>query len=97
MRFASWRPAIVQTMNVPSQDVISRDNISVNVLSPHLPLWSEGGAYFRQANDGENYSGWRMSGEIIGDAAVVIEATTLLARGQFKRANISRIRSNTPV
>jgi len=49
-----------------------QDKISVNVLSPDLPLWSEGGAYFRQRSGSENYSGWRMSGEIIGDAAVVI-------------------------
>jgi NAD(P)-dependent dehydrogenase (short-subunit alcohol dehydrogenase family) len=46
--------------------------ISVNALSPHLPIWSEGGAYFRQRSGNENYSGWRMSGEIIGDAAVAI-------------------------
>ena len=48
------------------------DKISVNVLSPHIGLWSEGGAYFRQMSGDENYSGWRMTGEIIGDASVVI-------------------------
>ncbi len=48
------------------------DRISVNALSPHLPIWSEGGAYFRQRAGNENYSGWRMSGDIIGDAAVLI-------------------------
>jgi len=51
---------------------VFRDRISVNVLSPHIGLWSEGGAYFRERSGGEDYSGWRMSGEIIGDAAVVI-------------------------
>ena len=49
------------------------DNIAVNVLSPHLALWSEGGHYFRTlGGDSPSYSGWRMSGEIIGDAAVFI-------------------------
>lgn len=51
---------------------VSQDKISVNVLAPHVPIWSEGGAYFRQLSGSENYSGWRMSGEIMGDAAVVI-------------------------
>ena len=51
---------------------VHQDQISVNVLSPHVPIWSEGGAYFRQRAGAENYSGWRMSGEIMGDAAVVI-------------------------
>jgi NAD(P)-dependent dehydrogenase (short-subunit alcohol dehydrogenase family) len=48
------------------------DRISVNALSPHLPIWSEGGHYFRTMSGEPAYSGWRMSGEIIGDAAVVI-------------------------
>jgi NAD(P)-dependent dehydrogenase (short-subunit alcohol dehydrogenase family) len=51
---------------------VFQDRISVNALSPHLPIWSEGGAYFRQRSGTENYSGWRMSGDVIGDAAVVI-------------------------
>ncbi len=51
---------------------VFEDRISVNALSPHLPIWSEGGAYFRQRSGSENYSGWRMSGDIIGDAAVVV-------------------------
>jgi NAD(P)-dependent dehydrogenase (short-subunit alcohol dehydrogenase family) len=51
---------------------VFQDRISVNALSPHLPIWSEGGAYFRQRSGNENYAGWRMSGDIIGDAAVVI-------------------------
>lgn len=48
------------------------DRISVNALSPHLSIWSEGGHYFRGASGEPDYSGWRLSGEIIGDAAVVI-------------------------
>ncbi|MGK2965371.1 MAG: SDR family NAD(P)-dependent oxidoreductase [Tepidiformaceae bacterium] len=48
------------------------DRISVNVLSPDLPLWSEGGHYFRTQSGEPDYGGWRMTGEIIGDAAVVI-------------------------
>jgi citronellol/citronellal dehydrogenase len=48
------------------------DRISVNALSPHRVLWSEGGHYFRTQGGTPSYSGWRMSGEIIGDAAVVI-------------------------
>ena len=51
---------------------LSKDRISVNALSPHLPIWSQGGHFFR-SNEGEpDYSGWRLSGEVIGDAAVVI-------------------------
>jgi citronellol/citronellal dehydrogenase len=46
--------------------------VSVNALSPHLPIWSEGGHYFRTRGGEPDYAGWRMSGEIIGDAAVVI-------------------------
>ncbi len=52
------------------------DGISANALSPHLPIWSEGGHFFRSgagSGGGEpDYSGWRLSGDIIGDAAVVI-------------------------
>ncbi len=48
------------------------DKISVNALSPHLINWSEGGHYFRTQSGEPNYSGWRMSGAIIGDASVVI-------------------------
>lgn len=48
------------------------DGISVNALSPHLSIWSEGGHFFRGASGEPDYSGWRLSGEIIGDAAVVI-------------------------
>ena len=48
-------------------------NIAVNALSPHLLLWSEGGYYFRTLGGGTpSYAGVRMSGEIIGDAAVRI-------------------------
>ena len=51
---------------------VFEDKISVNALSPHLPIWSEGGHFFR-SNQGEpNYGGWRLSGDVIGDAAVVI-------------------------
>jgi NAD(P)-dependent dehydrogenase (short-subunit alcohol dehydrogenase family) len=46
--------------------------ISVNALSPHLPIWSEGGHFFRTRGGEPSYAGWRMSGEVIGDAAVVI-------------------------
>ncbi|MGH2586555.1 MAG: SDR family oxidoreductase, partial [Dehalococcoidia bacterium] len=48
------------------------DHISVNALSPHRPIWSEGGHYFRNQAGEPAYTGWRMSGEIIGDAAVTI-------------------------
>jgi citronellol/citronellal dehydrogenase len=48
------------------------NKISVNTLSPHLSIWSEGGHYFRGASGEPDYSGWRLSGEIIGDAAVEI-------------------------
>ena len=48
------------------------DKISVNALSPHIPIWSEGG-HFSRSNAGEpDYTGWRMSGDVIGDATVVI-------------------------
>lgn len=46
--------------------------ISVNALSPHISIWSEGGDFFRAAAGSTDYSGWRLSGEIIGDAAVTI-------------------------
>ncbi len=50
------------------------DGISANALSPHLPIWSEGGHFFRSGSGGgePDYSGWRLSGDVIGDAAVVI-------------------------
>ena len=48
------------------------DRISVNALSPHLPIWSEGGHFFRSSTGEPDYAGWRLSGEIIGDAAVTI-------------------------
>ena len=48
------------------------DRISVNALSPTAPIWSEGGHYFRQASGEPNYSGWRKSGAIFADAAVLI-------------------------
>ncbi|MGD9932377.1 MAG: SDR family NAD(P)-dependent oxidoreductase [Dehalococcoidia bacterium] len=51
---------------------VYQHNVSVNVLSPHLPIWSEGGHFFRTRGGEPDYSGWRMSGDIIGDAAVVI-------------------------
>ena len=48
-------------------------NIAVNVLSPEIGEWSEGGHYFRSMGDGNpQYAGWRMTGEIIGDAAALI-------------------------
>jgi citronellol/citronellal dehydrogenase len=53
---------------------VARDGISVNALSPHLPIWSEGGHYFRSGSGDPDYAGWRLSGEIIGDAAVTIAA-----------------------
>jgi NAD(P)-dependent dehydrogenase (short-subunit alcohol dehydrogenase family) len=51
---------------------VFQHRVSVNALSPHLPIWSEGGHYFRTRGGEPSYAGWRMSGEIIGDAAVVI-------------------------
>ena len=51
---------------------VFQQKISVNALSPHLPIWSEGGHFFRTRGGDPSYAGWRMSGEIIGDAAVVI-------------------------
>jgi citronellol/citronellal dehydrogenase len=48
------------------------DRISVNALSPHRPIWSEGGHYFRAQSGEPGYSGWRLSGSIMGDAAVAI-------------------------
>jgi NAD(P)-dependent dehydrogenase (short-subunit alcohol dehydrogenase family) len=48
------------------------DRISVNALSPHRPIWSEGGHYFRTQDGEPSYAGWRRSGAIIGDAVVVI-------------------------
>lgn len=51
---------------------VYQDKVSVNVLSPHLPIWSEGGHYFRTRGGEPDYKGWRMTGDIIGDAAVVI-------------------------
>ena len=44
----------------------------MNALSPHLPIWSEGGHFFRTKGGDPDYTGWRMSGKIIGDAAVWI-------------------------
>jgi NAD(P)-dependent dehydrogenase (short-subunit alcohol dehydrogenase family) len=46
--------------------------ISANVLSPGPPIWSEGGHFFRSSAGETNYSGWRLSGDIMGDAAVAI-------------------------
>ncbi len=46
--------------------------VSVNVLSPHRGIWSEGGHYFRTRSGTPSYTGWRMSGEVIGDAAALI-------------------------
>jgi NAD(P)-dependent dehydrogenase (short-subunit alcohol dehydrogenase family) len=51
---------------------VFQHRVSVNALSPHLPIWSEGGHFFRTRGGAPSYKGWRMSGEIIGDAAVVI-------------------------
>jgi NAD(P)-dependent dehydrogenase (short-subunit alcohol dehydrogenase family) len=51
---------------------VFQHRVSVNALSPHLPIWSEGGHFFRTRGGEPSYRGWRMSGEIIGDAAVVI-------------------------
>jgi citronellol/citronellal dehydrogenase len=51
---------------------VFEDQISVNALSPHLPIWSEGGHFFRSRQGEPDYAGWRMGGEVIGDAAVVI-------------------------
>jgi len=50
------------------------NNISVTTLSPRRPEWTEGGHYFRTlvANGDPSYSGWRMSGELMGDAVVSI-------------------------
>jgi NAD(P)-dependent dehydrogenase (short-subunit alcohol dehydrogenase family) len=48
------------------------DRISVNALSPHISIWSEGGHFFRGAAGEPDYTGWRLSGAIIGDAAVTI-------------------------
>jgi len=51
-----------------------QQNISVNALSPEHPEWTEGGHYFRAVVAGGEpaYTGWRLSGEIIGDAAATI-------------------------
>ena len=51
-----------------------QQNISVNALSPQYPEWTEGGHYFRAvvAGGDPSYTGWRLSGEIIGDAAATI-------------------------
>lgn len=49
-----------------------RDRIAVNALSPHRPIWSEGGHYFRARAGEPAYAGWRLSGDIIADAAVLI-------------------------
>jgi NAD(P)-dependent dehydrogenase (short-subunit alcohol dehydrogenase family) len=46
--------------------------ISVNALSPQRAIWSEGGHYFRSRGGEPEYSGWRMSGAIFGDAVVTI-------------------------
>lgn len=51
---------------------VFQHKVSVNVLSPHLAIWSEGGHFFRTRAGEPDYSGWRMTGDIIGDAAVVI-------------------------
>jgi NAD(P)-dependent dehydrogenase (short-subunit alcohol dehydrogenase family) len=48
------------------------DRISVNALSPQRAIWSEGGHYFRSRSGEPGYSGWRLSGAIMGDAVVVI-------------------------
>jgi NAD(P)-dependent dehydrogenase (short-subunit alcohol dehydrogenase family) len=48
------------------------DRVSVNALSPTAPIWSEGGHFFRQASGEPDYSGWRKSGAIFADAAVLI-------------------------
>ena len=51
-----------------------QQNISVNALSPSRPEWTEGGHFFRAvvAGGDPSYSGWRLSGEIIGDATATI-------------------------
>ncbi len=51
---------------------VFEDRISVNALSPHISIWSEGGDFFRSSAGEPDYAGWRMSGEVIGDAAVTI-------------------------
>jgi NAD(P)-dependent dehydrogenase (short-subunit alcohol dehydrogenase family) len=52
---------------------LSDRNISVNTLSPEIGEWSEGGHFFRSMGGGEpNYEGWRLTGEIIGDATALI-------------------------
>ena len=52
---------------------VFHENIAVNALSPSRPEWSEGGHYVRTLGGREfPYSGWRLSGEIIGDAVVAI-------------------------
>lgn len=51
---------------------VFEDRISVNALSPHISIWSEGGEFFRSQGGEPDYSGWRMSGQVIGDAAVTI-------------------------
>ena len=49
-----------------------QDGVSVNALSPHRPIWTEGGHYFRAQEGKPAYSGWRMAGDIFGDAVVTI-------------------------
>ncbi len=51
---------------------VYQDKVSVNALSPYLPIWSEGGHFFRSNTGEPDYSGWRLKGDVFGDAAVVI-------------------------
>ena len=48
------------------------DHVSVNTLAPQVPIWSEGGHYFREMSGEPDYRGWRKSGAIFGDATVTI-------------------------
>ncbi|MCX6021945.1 MAG: SDR family NAD(P)-dependent oxidoreductase [Chloroflexi bacterium] len=51
---------------------IWQDKVSVNVLSPEIPIWTEGGHFVRSRAGDPKYAGWRMEGDIFGDAAVEI-------------------------
>ena len=47
-------------------------HISVNVLSPHRGIKTEGTQYFFELSGTRDWSAWRQSGEIFGDAIVEI-------------------------
>lgn len=63
IRSARFIPALAQEV---------RDkNVAVNVLHPGTSIITEGGNFFRGTKT-EDMKGWRVDGEIMGDAAVII-------------------------